>query len=130
MWLPGNARGRCRGLRVNRTAFLLAVGVVLAVGGVKLAQPLSVARRQQDELARLRRDKANEQAQQARLERYQRELATDRGLERAARREGYLRTGERRLVFTREAAPPSESRLRSPRPAPREPHEGSRDQSR
>jgi hypothetical protein len=107
MRLFGHGRSGGRALRVNRTALLLAIAVVLVVGGAKLAQPLGAARRQQDDLAVLRREKANLEAEQSRLLRYQRELATDRGLERAARREGYLRKGERRLVFTREATPPA-----------------------
>jgi flagellar biosynthesis/type III secretory pathway M-ring protein FliF/YscJ len=93
---------RRHSLRINRTALLLAIAVVLAVGSVKLAQPLAAARRQQDDLALLRREKTTLQRDNAGLERYQREVATDPGQERAARREGYLRKGERRLVFTPE----------------------------
>lgn len=104
MRLFGDGRSGARALRVNRTAVLLAIAAVLVVGGAKLAQPLGAARRQQDDLALLRREKANLEAEKSRLVHYQLELATDRGLERAARREGYLRKGERRLVFTRQTA--------------------------
>jgi hypothetical protein len=71
---------------------------------IKLSRPLATIQRQHDELARLRTQKAELEVEKARLEVYQRHLATDHGIERAARREGYLRPGERRLVFVREDA--------------------------
>jgi len=96
--------------RLNRTAFCLLLGLALIVGLIKLSGPLASIQREHDELARLRRQKAELEVEKARLEAYQSHLATDYGLERAARREGYLRPGERRLVFVRENAEDAPSR--------------------
>jgi hypothetical protein len=110
MSLPGS---RTRGLRIGPRRFWLVVSVVALVGLVKLYGPIALARRQQDELARLRLEKANLLGEQRRLERYKWQLASDAGLEAAARREGYVREGERRLVFVRKAD-------RAPSPGPAE----------
>ena len=93
---------RRRGLRIGPRPFWFAVLAVLLVGLVKLYGPLATSRAQQNELARLRLQKASLLAEQQRLQAYKRHLASDAGLERAARREGYVRDGERRLVFVRE----------------------------
>jgi len=108
-----NRRGR--GLRLDRRAFWLAVAVLVAVGLVKLYGPLATARRQQDDLAALHLRKAGLAAEQKRLEEYKRQLASDAGLENAARREGYVRDGERRLVFIRPDGKPAPSRSQAGR---------------
>ncbi len=91
-----------RSRRLNWSLFYLLLAAVLAVTLVKISRPLRVIAGQHRELARLQAEKARLTAEMARLEEYQRSLATDRGLERAARREGYVRPGERRLVFVPE----------------------------
>jgi hypothetical protein len=92
---------------MGATAFYLLVGALVVVTVVKLAQPLGMIGRQQGELSGLRREKARLSAGKAGLEAYQHGLATDRGVERAARREGYIRKGDRRLVFVPEKGKPS-----------------------
>ncbi len=94
--------------------FYLLLAVVFAVTMVKISRPLRVLSGQQRELARLRAEKARLTEEMARLKEYQRSLATDQGLERAARREGYVRPGERRLVFVPERPAPKEGGPSSP----------------
>lgn len=100
-----------RGPRVGRRLLVALVGLVLLVGLVKLYGPLAAARRKQEELTRLGLEKATLAAEQERLQSYKRHLASEAGLEGAARREGYVRDGERRLVFipraNREPASPT-----------------------
>ena len=84
---------------VSHRLFLLLVGLTLAVGAIKMAAPLAATRRQGEELGRLRREKAEVQARHESLLREQRWIASDPGLEMMARRSGYLRAGERRIVF-------------------------------
>lgn len=79
--------------------FLLLVGLTLAVGAVKAAGPLAAIGRQGEELSQLRSEQAELQAQHESLLREQRWIASDAGLEMIARRNGYLRSGERRIVF-------------------------------
>jgi len=105
-----------RGWRVSRSAVFALAGLILVIAGIRLAHPLGTIRQQQDELARLHQQKASLTADNARLERYQHDLATDRGLERAVRRKGYLKANERRLVFT-----PEESKSQTaPQPSPQQ----------
>ena len=98
-----------RGRRLSLPVFYLLLAGVLVATIVKLSQPLGVLGRQQEELARLGAEKARLTAEMSRLEGRQHGLATDHGLERAARREGYIRPGERRLVFVPEKPAPEEA---------------------
>jgi len=84
---------------VNRRLFLLLVGLTLVIGAVKVARPVGAICRQGEELGQLRSEKAELEAQQASLVREQRWIASDAGQEMIARRSGYLRAGERRIVF-------------------------------
>jgi cell division protein FtsB len=88
-----------RKLRMHRSVFLALLGLVLIMGAVKFCVPWAEARRQQEELKELRREKADLVAEQKQLTRYKRQLASDQGLESAARREGYVRPGDRRIIF-------------------------------
>jgi len=108
---------RRRGRRVSLPAFYLLVSLVLLAAVVKLSQPVGAIRRQQEQLSQLRVEKARLVAEKARLEGYQHELATDRGVERAARREGYVRPGDRRLVFVPEKQSGEEGREGQRKPA-------------
>jgi len=98
MTVPGSRR---RGVRVSSRVFWIAVAVVVLAGMVKLYGPIATARRQEEELSRLRLEKAALLEDQQRLDAHKRQLACDAGLEATARREGYVRNGERRLVFVR-----------------------------
>lgn len=98
---------RGRPLRVSPRVFWAAVGLMVGLGLAKLYGPLASHRAQQTELARLRMQKASLLAEQERLTGYKETLASESGLERAARREDYARPGERRLVFVREKAKPT-----------------------
>jgi len=120
--MPGlfSTRTRPRGRRISLPAFYLLLSAVFLVAIIKLSGPLTVIRRQHEELARLRVDKAHLLAEKARLQGYQHDLATDRGLERAIRRDGYIRAGERRLVFI-PAKPETPPASREDREAPRTP---------
>lgn len=100
-------------------AFYVLVSLVLVAAAVKLSQPVGAIRRQQEQLSRLHLEKARLVAEKARLEGYQHELATDRGVERAARREGYIRPGDRRLVFVPEKQSGGDQRVGQEKPAPR-----------
>jgi hypothetical protein len=84
---------------VKRTVFLAVAGAILMCGFVQLSGPLATMRRQADRLAQLRMTKTALEAEQGRLTQRKEFLATERGQEIAARRQGYLRPGERRLVF-------------------------------
>jgi len=111
---------RRRGRRISFSAFYLLASLVLLGAVVKLSQPLGTIRRQQEQLSRLRLEKARLVAERVRLEGYQHGLATERGLERAARREGYIRPGDRRLVFVPEKQSGKEGREGQAKPtAPR-----------
>jgi hypothetical protein len=98
---PGDGRDgrRRRHRRLSVPGFLLLLGLVLVAGMVKLAGPFSAVRREEQNLARLRVEQREQAAEQARLLEYKNHLATDAGMEAAARREGYVRAGERRIVF-------------------------------
>ncbi len=100
---PGRrAQRRGRRLRVHLPVFLLLLGVILLVAAIRLWHPFSTARHRQEELARLRAQKAELEARRRELTEYQNNLASDRGQEAVARQEGYVKPGERRLVFVRE----------------------------
>jgi len=93
---------RRRALRLNRSVFFSLLGVVLLLGLLKLSTPFATLRRQQRQLACLRLERAALLQEQNRLQQHQRHLATEAGQEQAARQKGYLRAGERRIVFVRE----------------------------
>jgi cell division protein FtsB len=94
-------RGR-RGLRLNRTVFLALAAAVLAIGVANLSRPLATIRSQNQQLTQLRQRQRALLEQRRLLEAEKRRLATEEGQEWAARRRGYLRPGERRLVFSPE----------------------------
>jgi hypothetical protein len=100
--MTGPAGGRRRRLILHPPVFLLLVGLVLVVAAVKLWGPMCRARQQQEVLARLRTDRATQQEEQRQLQQYKRGQASDAGQESAARRDGYIRDGDRRLVFVKE----------------------------
>ena len=88
---------------LSHRLFLLLVVLTLAIGAVKVAGPLAAIRRQGEELSQLSSEKAEVQARHELLLREQRWIASDPGMEMIARRSGYLRARERRIVFV----PPS-----------------------
>lgn len=88
--------------------FLVLCAGVLAAGMAWLYQPLMTMRQGSDRLAQLRMKKAALEQEEAGLEAYKEEAATEAGREAEARRQGYLRKDERRIVFFREKAPEAE----------------------
>ena len=100
-------------------AFWALMGAVVAVGLVRLYGPLTTIREQSVRMAQLRATQAELVGQQAYLESYKRFLATDAGQEAAARRMGYLRPGERRLVFVPGKTPKKASGRAKPEAKPR-----------
>jgi len=107
--MTGPAGGRRRRLILHPPVFLLLVGLVLVVAAVKLWGPMSTARRQREALASLHTEKTAQQEEQRQLQEYKRGQASDEGQESAARRDGYVRDGDRRLVFVREKSKKQES---------------------
>ena len=107
--------GRRQGPRVDRQVFVIVVGAAVVLGLAKLYRPMATSRRQQTELARLRVERAGLVAQQERLDREKRILATEAGMEAAARARGYLREGDRLLVFIPESK--KEASPKKPKPA-------------
>jgi hypothetical protein len=105
---------RRRRLIVPSRVFLLLVGIALVIAALRLWGPAATARRQQQDLDRLRVDKAALQNENAQLQEYQRKQASEGGRESAARREGYVREGERRLVFVKEKEKKPPDRKGSP----------------
>lgn len=93
--------------RVKRNVFLGLAGLVLVLGLAHLARPLVQIRANGDRLAQLQLTKAALEADRAALAEQKAFLATGTGQEIAARRQGYLRPGERRLVFCEEKPPES-----------------------
>ena len=102
-------RGR-RALRLNRAVFLALAAAVLTIGLASLSGPLSTLRSQEQDLAGLRQRRQALLEQRDLLEAERRRLATESGQEWAARRRGYVRQGERRLLFS----PEGESRSDQP----------------
>lgn len=98
---PGDGRDgrRRRRRRLSVPGFLLLLALVLVAGMVKLAGPFSAVRREERNLAGLRLEQREQAAEHGRLLEHKNHLATDAGMEAAARREGYVRPGERRIVF-------------------------------
>ena len=94
--------GRRRKLRIHLPVFVALVAVALLLAAINLWHPMAVARRQQENLARLRAERASLNDEHKQLENYKRKLASDEGQEAAARRDGYVREGDRRLVFVKE----------------------------
>jgi cell division protein FtsB len=91
-----------RKLRIHLPVFLALIGAAFLLAIIKLWGPMAVARHQQEGLARLRAEKASLKDENKQLEEYKRKLASDEGKEAAARRDGYVREGDRRLVFVKE----------------------------
>lgn len=98
---PGDGRNgrRRRRRRLSVPGFVLLLVVVVVVGMVKLAGPFSAVRREEQKLAGLRLEQRALAEEQTRLVEHKNYLATDEGMEAAVRREGYVRSGERRIVF-------------------------------
>jgi len=105
-------RGRRRrsGRRVKTRVFWMAAGGVLAVGLIKLYGPLRVIREQALRTAQLAATKASLASEGTSLEGERIFLATEPGREAAARRMGYLRRGERRVVFVAPAPAKGQAR--------------------
>ncbi|HUU53761.1 MAG TPA: hypothetical protein VMY87_02485 [Armatimonadota bacterium] len=99
-----SGRGRRGRRRLRGRVFLGLLALVLVFGLVKLLGPLGTIRAQSDRLAQLRMKKAALLSEQGELERYKEYAATEAGQEAAARRLGYVRPGERRIVFSNEKA--------------------------
>jgi len=112
------SRGRRGRRRMKRRAFWMLAGAVCAIGMLRLWGPLGAIREQSGRMAQLRGMKASLLSQQASLEEEGRFLATEAGREAAARRIGYVRPGERRLVFVPAASGETkQSGARQERPA-------------
>ncbi len=102
MVLP--SRGICsrnRRSRLRGSVFLAVAGTLVVLGLAKLSGPLATLREQDERLSQLRSERDALTAERDRLQRRTRLLATEAGQEGAARRRGYLRPGERRLMFVR-----------------------------
>ena len=84
--------------------FFCLLALVLAIGLAKLFGPLGTIRAQSDRMAQLEMKKAELVFEQGELEAYKQQAATEKGREAAARRLGYVRAGERRIMFSREKA--------------------------
>jgi hypothetical protein len=95
--------------RVRGKVFVGLCGGVLLLGLGWLYSPMAAIRQESDQLALLRMKKAALEQEQADLESYKAQAATETGREAEARRQGYLRPGERRIVFFREEAPAEET---------------------
>lgn len=102
-------RGR-RTLRLNRAVFLALAAAILTIGLANLSGPLSARRSQERDLEELRQRRQALLEQRDLLEAEKRRGATENGQEWAARRRGYVRQGERRLVFSPEGATRSDDR--------------------
>ncbi|MFB3881125.1 MAG: septum formation initiator family protein [Armatimonadota bacterium] len=89
---------RGRWVMKKRTVWALA-GAICGIGIVWLSGPLGTIREQSARMAQLQAVKASLLSQQQVLEKERRFLATEAGREAVARRVGYVRPGERRLVF-------------------------------
>ena len=113
----GGVRDECTGTRETDAAKTSSqcLGVFddrwadLVGRGIRLWGPLSQARRQLEVLARLHAEKAALESEHGRLEKYKRQLASDKGAEAVVRQEGYVKTGERRLVFVQGPSKTSKS---------------------
>lgn len=88
--------------RIRRSVFFGLGGLVLVLGLAHLARPVLQVRTHGDRLAQLRLTKAALEADRAALGEQKAFLATGTGQEITARRQGYLRPGERRLIFCEE----------------------------
>jgi cell division protein FtsB len=115
--LPRRRPG-ARRRRLKIRAVLALAGLILTVGLWKLAAPLATIHDQSGRLAQLETQKANLLAQRGALEADRAELATQSGQEAAARRQGYVRPGERRLVFVRDERAQTEPAVSRADPAP------------
>jgi len=120
--LSARERPSGRKLRIHAPVFLGILGLVLLVAAVRLWGPFSVARRQRAELARLHAQAVALQAEHAQLEQYKRRLASDQGAEAVARQGGYLKPGDRRLLFVREKQEGAKAEeAKDPKNAPAQP---------
>ena len=102
-------RGR-RTLRLNRAVFLALAAAILTIGLASLSAPLSTRRSQEQDLEGLRQRRQALLEQRDLLEAEKSRVATENGQEWAARRRGYVRQGERRLVFSPEGENRSDDR--------------------
>lgn len=102
-------RGR-RTLRLNRAVFLALAAAILTIGLASLSGPLGTRRLQEQDLEGLRQRRQALLEQRDLLEAEKSRGATENGQEWAARRRGYVRQGERRLVFSPEGESPSDDR--------------------
>jgi hypothetical protein len=84
---------------VKTRVFWGAVGIVLAIGLVRLYGPFGVIREQSLRTAQLRATRVLLLGEGSSLEGERIFLASEAGREAAARQMGYLRPGERRVVF-------------------------------
>ena len=99
-----SSRGRRGRRRLRGSVFFCLIALALAIGLAKLFGPLGRIREQSDRTAQLEMKKAALVFEQGQLDEYKQYAATEDGREAAARRLGYVRPGERRIVFSREKA--------------------------
>ncbi len=99
-----SSRGRRGRRRLRGSVFFCLIALVLAIGLAKLFGPLGTIRAQSDRMAQLEMKKAALVFEKGDLEEYKQYAATEDGREAAARRLGYVRPGERRIVFSRQKA--------------------------
>ena len=102
--MPFLVRSRRGRPRMRLRVFWALAGAVSVLGLVELYGPLTTMREQSMRTAQLRAAKTALIAQQSDLESQKQFLATEAGQESAARQMGYLRPGERQLVFVPESA--------------------------
>jgi hypothetical protein len=102
---PNTHNGERRCVKLRGSVVLLLALVVLGFGLVKLSGPVNMLRGQGERLAQLRSKRNSFVAERGQLRGLKRRQATEAGREATARRRGYLRRGERRLVFVHPEEP-------------------------
>jgi len=94
-----SSRTTGRRRRVRTSIFLGLLGLAVMLGLAKLWGPIGQLRVQSDQLTELRFQRAALVGERDDLREYKQFLATEPGQEATARRLGFVRPGERRIVF-------------------------------
>jgi cell division protein FtsB len=109
MTVLDGGRARKRGRRIHGRVVVIAAALIVGAGALRISGPIGALRAQRAELARLHLEKSALALEKARLEEYKRRLASEAGREEAAREQGYVRDGERRLIFVPQRAPATQA---------------------